>query len=281
MLNDPPPEKRRHPLEAPPSQKPEGEEAPRQRVTLHIPVVRPIVTYTLIAVNVAIYLLAFFVVPDSTLNTLYEQGASNRIEVLRFGEYHRLFTAMFLHSGPLPLHIFFNMYALWIIGRTVEGFFGHLRFALIYFLGGLTGSLLSVLFNGPQVFSVGASGAVFAIFGAEIIYIYQHRKLLGPMAQAQLRQLIVIAGLNFFIGITSSLDPGGVNIDNWGHVGGFIGGLILTWYIGPVFIFKRHPTNPGALAADDSNPIERRVQFLAIYISALLAVLLVASILAR
>src|SRR5690606_30425031 len=114
-------------------------------------------------------------------------------EVLVQGQYHRLFTAMFLHAGLL--HIFFNMYALYLFGSILEPLFGHLRFIIIYLLGGLTGSVLSVVLGDPNppfaqmVFagaSVGASGAVFAIFGAEMVFIYRHRALLGERGRAQL-----------------------------------------------------------------------------------------------
>jgi rhomboid protease GluP len=274
--------RRPHPLERGPEPPPPPEdpdEPRRNRVMLHIPVVRPYLTYALIAVNVVIAFLVFFVLSPTEQQQVYNWGASNQRAVLEFGEYYRLLTAMFLH-GSLP-HILFNMYALWIIGQMVEGFFGHVRFALVYFLGGLGGSVLSVLLNPPTVTSVGASGAVFAIFGAEMIYLYQHRKLLGQAAMMQLRQLLIIAGINFGYGILTTLNPGGVNIDNWGHVGGLIGGLTLTWLIGPIFIVRRHPNHYGALAAEDINPLERRTQPVLIYISALLAILIVATLLAR
>jgi rhomboid protease GluP len=284
MFNDQRPGKPRrpHPLEQGPEPPPPPEdpdEPRRNRVMLHIPVVRPYLTYALIAINVAIAFLVFFVLSPAQQQEVYTWGASNQRAVLEFGEYHRLLTAMFLH-GSLP-HILFNMYALWIIGQMVEGFFGHVRFALVYFLGGLGGSVLSVLLNPPAVTSVGASGAVFAIFGAEMVYLYQHRKLLGQAAKMQLRQLLIIAGINFGYGILTTLNPGGVNIDNWGHVGGLIGGLTLTWLIGPIFIVRRHPSHHGALAAEDINPLERRTQPVLIYISALLAILIVATLLAR
>lgn len=289
MLNDPSPEekekpkreRRPHPLEAPPQpgQPASEEEQNRQRIVLHIPVVQPNVTYALIAINSVIFFVAFYVLSNTQLNNLYDWGASNRVQVLEFGEYHRLFTVMFLHGSLI--HIFFNMYSLYIIGRTVERFFGHLRFTLVYFLGGLTGSLMSILLNGPEVFSVGASGAVFAVFGAEIVFIYKHRKLLGEMGRAQLRQLLIIAGLNFFIGFASSFGSGGVQIDNWGHVGGFIGGLVIAWLIGPIFIFHRHPNDPKALQTEDINPLEKQFQSLLAYVSVLLIILIVATFLSR
>lgn len=291
MLNDPPPDKqqkkrRQHPLErqAEEYRKAEAEgrdlEAPkpkRQQVMLHIPVVKPYLTQALIAINSAIFVVMFFLLSDGQLNEVYEWGANNRTAVIQFGEYHRLLSAMFLHGGIA--HVLFNMMALWYIGATVERFYGHVRFALIYFLGGIAGSIASVIFNGPSVQSVGASGAVFAVVGAEIAFLYHHRKLLGQVAQSRLRQLVLIAGLNFFIGIASSFTAGPVSIDNWGHIGGFAGGLALAWIITPVFNLRRHPERPGAFVTEDINPLNDRFQPLMIYISVLLSALIAANLL--
>lgn len=286
MLNEPPPEnqkknRRPHPLEQLPEQQPESSRPsgdsgnqPGQMVTLHIPVVPPYITYALVAINSLIFFIVFYVVSPAQLNELYNWGANNHNAVLNFGEYHRLFTSMFLHGSLV--HIVFNMYALYVIGQTVERFFGHARFALVYFLGGLGGSVLSVILNDPMVRSVGASGAVFAIFGAEMVFLYKHRKLLGRMAQAQLRQLVIIAGINFLYGFATTFNPGGINIDNWGHIGGFIGGLVLSWLIGPLLIPKRHPTDERGLAIDDINPLQRSSQYVLAYISGLMFILIAA-----
>src|SRR5258708_36948653 len=75
------------------------------------------------------------------------------------------------------IHIGFNGYALWPVGRLIEIFFGHARFALIYLLGGLCGSGTSFIFSRGA--SLGASGAIMAIFGAEMVFLYQNRRLLG------------------------------------------------------------------------------------------------------
>ena len=239
----------------------------------------PVATIALIGINSLIFVVTHFVMSPQELRDVYDWGASNHTAVLEFGEYYRLLTAMFLHGG-LP-HVLFNMYALYIIGQTVERFFGTPRFLLIYFLGGLSGSVLSVLLNGPQVTSVGASGAVFAIFGAEMIFLYRHRRLLGPAASAQLRQLLIIAGINFAYGIVTSLAPGdGVRIDNWGHVGGWLGGLALAWIIGPIVVVRPHPQEPGTLVGEDLNPLEDRYQPLLAYGVLLLALLVVGSLLA-
>ncbi|MBZ0296466.1 MAG: rhomboid family intramembrane serine protease, partial [Anaerolineae bacterium] len=152
-------------------------------------------------------------------------------------------------------------------------------------LGGLTGSILSVIMGSPDpslsVGSVGASGAVFAIFGAEMIYLYRHREIMGARGQAQFRNLLFLLGLNFFIGIASGLDGARVRIDNWAHLGGLIGGLILTWFIGPVFRVMQDPQNPSQFFADDLNPAERKYWLVSVYLIVLVGVLGVVTFLVR
>lgn len=274
MLNEPPPEKRPHPLERQPA--PEAQANPN-RVMLHIPISKPYVTYALLALNITIF-FAGLLIPDLDLQLL-RGGANNQIQVLREGEYLRLFSAMFLHGGLM--HLFFNVYALFAVGSNIEGLFGHVRFALIYMLGGLTGSLFSIMFNSPQTLSVGASGAVFALFAAELVYLYQHRKLLGPNGRAQLQNLLLVAGFNFALGIFSSLGLTPLNIDNWAHIGGFIGGALLTWYIGPLLMIRQHPQREGAYLAEDINPLAQRYQVISLYSAALLVVLIVATLATR
>lgn len=284
MLNEPPEERPRklHPLERPPQQPPDtnenDENAPRrQQVMLHIPFVRPHITFALIGINVLIFILGII---SPQLNAeLMANGANNHYSVLVAGEYLRLVTAMFLHAGIA--HIFFNMYALMFVGSTVEGLFGHARFAIIYFFGGLTGSIASVVFNNAFIYSVGASGAVFALFGAELIYLYQHRKLLGASGRQRLQSVIMVSVMNLAIGLLSAASPGGIRIDNWGHIGGFFGGIVLTWYIGPLLLPKAHPEREGALTVDDVNPLRNRYQTVSLFIAAQLAVLIAATLWAR
>jgi rhomboid protease GluP len=123
-------------------------------------------------------------------------------------------------------HIFFNMYALLSIGTLLERHFGHGRFFWLYFLGAFTGNVFSFLFTGENGYSVGASTAVFGLIGAEVIFFYQNRELFGSQAKQAISNAVVIIAINLFIG----LSPG---IDNWGHVGGLLGGMIFAWFAGP------------------------------------------------
>ena len=282
MLNEPPSEKKRpqHPLErrAPPPEADTASEGP-QRGTLHIQVVTPYITYALIAINVVVYAVLNGLMTNIERLEWYSWGANNQLQVFENGEYYRLFTSMFLHADP-P-HLLFNMLALYFIGQTVERFFGHARFFLIYLLGGLTGSLFSVALNGPSVNAVGASGAVFAIIGAEILFLYNHRKLFGQTAAHQLRQLIFIALLNLGYGFASQFSDAAVQLDNWGHIGGLVGGLGLAYLIGPIFLLKRRQGTEVDFEAVDMQPLAQRYQSVLAFISGQLIVLIIGTVIAR
>jgi len=126
------------------------------------------------------------------------------------GEYYRLFTAMFMHYGAL--HLLMNMYALWILGRSLEAFLGPVRFLALYLVAGLGGNVAAYVFQ-PGALSAGASTAIFGLFAALFLVL---RKL-GLNAAAVLP--IIIVNLVF------TLTVPGISIA--GHLGGFVvGGLI-------------------------------------------------------
>ena len=130
------------------------------------------------------------------------------------GQYWRLVSAMFLHAGLL--HIAFNAYALWIFGTVVEQELGRVRFLLIYFATGITASAASYAF-GPDAVGVGASGAIFGIFGAFVTYNYRRRHL--AIAAARLRSAVTIVVINMVLALSIQ------GIDWRAHVGGFLAGL--------------------------------------------------------
>jgi membrane associated rhomboid family serine protease len=132
------------------------------------------------------------------------------------GQYWRLVSSMFLHAGVL--HIAFNAYALWIFGTVVEQELGRIRLLLIYFATGIVASAASYAFSpSPVIVSVGASGAIFGIFGAFVAYNYRRRQM--AIAAARLRSAITIVAINLVI--TFAIPQ----IDWRAHVGGFIAGL--------------------------------------------------------
>jgi len=127
------------------------------------------------------------------------------------GEYYRLFTVALLHGGLW--HLAFNLLALYALGTPLENYFGKGRYLLILFFSLICGSTLSVLLNPAYVYSIGASGMIFGLFGA--------LALVGEKAGVEWRLILIIVGLNFAIGFVL----GGVD---WrGHLGGLIGGALI------------------------------------------------------
>ena len=170
-----------------------------------------IVTKTLVAINVAVYLLELAIGGqiNGTGNEIYREGVLYG-PVVANGDYWRLFTAMFLHYGPI--HLGLNMLALWWFGAAVEQVLGRGRYLLLYIVAGLAGSAGALLFA-PESLTVGASGAIFGILGAAFVLERQHMYVLGGGA---LSIIVLNLAFTFFI-------PG---ISIGGHIGGLIGGAI-------------------------------------------------------
>ena len=162
-------------------------------------------TYSLIAVICGAYLLQILIPSfefDLALLNLDYLKATN--------EWYRLFTVALVHAGLL--HLGFNMYALMVLGNPLEEAFGKNKLLIIFFFSLLTGSLTSAYFASASSYSVGASGAIFGLFGALAI--------VGNRIGADVRPIYVIIGVNFAIGFAL----GGVD---WkAHLGGLVGGLI-------------------------------------------------------
>jgi rhomboid protease GluP len=242
-------------------------ESPRQglyKIAVRMPVAEPRLTYVLLGIIVSIYAYMFTLSPAGENEFLTRWAKVN--EFIRQGEYYRLFTSMFLHLNVM--HIAFNGYALYIIGRDVEALFGHVRFGIIYLLGGLSGALASFVFTSAP--SVGASGAIFALFGAEMIYFYQHRSLHGEAGRRHLNQLVMLMVFNLALGFLSATSD--FRIDNAGHIGGLVGGVVLAWFIGPAYNVQRDPATEGGLRVIDQNPPRRWVWYPVAYAAVLAAV---------
>ena len=168
-------------------------------------------TLSLITIICGAYLLQML---DSSIqinlalisNTYDGRGVEN-------GEWYRLFTVALTHGGLT--HLAFNMFSLLVLGNPLEAAFGKFRFLLIFFISLLTGSLASLYLTMAGVYSVGASGAVFGLFGALMI--------VGKRIGANVKEIGVIIGLNFAIGFIF----GGVD---WrAHLGGLVGGAVTTF----------------------------------------------------
>ena len=179
-----------------------------------------VVTNILIALNVIAFFVVF-VLSGANLNVLnlLRYGALNSV-LVQNGEFWRLITAGFLHGGIF--HLIFNMYALYIIGTQIENFAGKWKFLAIYFCSMLTASLMSCVIN-PNSVSVGASGAIFGLLGALVYFGYHYRLYLGSVLRNQIIPLILF---NLLLGFMVS------GIDNAAHLGGLIGGLLISMALG-------------------------------------------------
>jgi rhomboid protease GluP len=184
---------------------------------------RPYVTYSLLGICVAVFLLQLATQSIYGADIPAVLGAKVNDLILQ-GQVWRFITPTFLHGSIF--HIAFNMYALFYLGTTLERFYRHERFLLLFLLSGFAGNVFSFLFS-PHP-SLGASTAIFGLLGAEGVLLYQNRELFGNYARRALSQVIMIAVVNLIIGMS----PG---IDNWGHIGGLIGGTLFAWFGGPLF----------------------------------------------
>ena len=187
----------------------------------------PVITYILIIINVLLFLAMYFWGNGSEdALTLLKFGA-NYPPLIKMGEYYRLITAGFLHIGIF--HLFFNMYALYVIGTQLESFIGKPKFIIIYLGSMITGNLMSSLFLGNNI-SAGASGAIFGLFGALLYFGYHYRVYLGNMMTSQVIPVLI---LNFLLGFMIK------GVDLASHIGGFIGGLLLLWALGVTYKSKK------------------------------------------
>lgn len=184
----------------------------------------PLVTYTLIALNVLIYALQW--VPGLNLtDSLAYAPAYSYAEFANQGvgyEPWRMLTAVFTHSTGSIFHILFNMFTLFIFGRILEGMLGRSRFLVLYLASGLAGSLGVMYFSTPTTWVVGASGAIFGLVGAVMIIMRQ----LG----GNVWQLLVLVVINLVIGFLP-----GMNIAWQAHLGGLACGLVM----GLIFVQTR------------------------------------------
>jgi len=208
------------------NQEPQATSQP-QMVQVQLPggVKTPSVTYVLLGLTILVYLLQMFSQSlfGATIDLPVIFGSKVNSLILQ-GEVWRLITPVLLHGSLL--HIGFNMYALFALGPSLERAYGHWRYLTLYLLGAFAGNTLSFLFS-PST-SIGASTAIFALVAAEVVFIYRNRKMFGARAKGMLVNLGVIIVVNLALG----LNPG---IDNWGHLGGLLGGAIFAWIAGPVY----------------------------------------------
>lgn len=220
---DPSPEKPEQDVTPPPGTPLTGQP---QRPTFYIAMSKPVASRVILGVLLAAFAVqvlysiirydSWTTFTGANIYALVDLGAKVN-EYIAAGEVWRLFTATLLHDGIL--HLFFNLYALFALGPMLEGYLGPARFTIIYVLGGLFGSLLSYAFS-PSI-SVGASGAIFGIIGATTVYFFRYRHNFGAQGRAILQNMIVVIVINLVFGLSAGY------IDNWGHIGGLLGGALV------------------------------------------------------
>jgi len=187
------------------------------------------VTYILIGINIVMYLITLILA--QYILSKYGNDFANNKNIISYnyallllgakvnsliaqGQYYRLFTCMFLHGGLL--HLTLNMYSLYNIGPLIETIYGKTKYLIVYFISGITASIFSYLFS--EGMSEGASGAIFGIVGITLVFAFSERKKVGNDFYKSLLKSIVV---NVIIGLSIP------NIDNYAHLGGFLGGVIV------------------------------------------------------
>ena len=178
----------------------------------------PILTYSLIAINVIAWIIAEYYRSKTGFDTVLMWGAKYNLLILA-GQYWRFVTPIFLHSGLA--HLAINAYSLYILGPDVEKIYGRLKFIIIYLIAGFLGNIASFAFS-PHL-SVGASSSIFGLLGALLYLGLKHKEL---ARSAFTINIIMMIALNIAYGF---YEP---RIDNYAHIGGLIGGYLTAFVIG-------------------------------------------------
>lgn len=172
----------------------------------------------IIALNVLVFIVMYVVGKGIHTDTLINFGAKYNYGIVE-GQWWRFVTPMFIHLDLM--HLLFNMSALLVLSRTLEGIFGTGKLLSIYFVSGVAGVILSFAFN--DSISAGASGAIFGLLGAHVTLFLRNRTVYKH-----------IFGMDFLILIAINLGYGLVNtqIDDFGHLGGLIAGVLMAYAVG-------------------------------------------------
>ncbi len=192
----------------------------------------PFMTYLIIAVTVVTSLAAM---SGAATPTGYLRAGSLEAQLsllplaVAHGEYWRLLSVTLVHDPSSILHLLFNMYALWYAGQLVERMYGSWLLLVFYAICGIAGGAASFAFGLPASgWGVGASGAIFGLFGIVLVSTRFHHAILDARSKAIASQVGVLIVLNLVIGLTGLL-----NVDNFAHVGGLLAGLWLALVLPP------------------------------------------------
>ena len=175
------------------------------------------ITYAIIAITVVAYLVA---PPDNNPDSIFGRLLLDK-GLVATGDYWRLFTVALLHENPL--HLAFNMYALYIVGPVVERIYGWKLYLFMYLACDLAASVASFVFGDPLIGSVGASGAIFGLFGC----LFVAGRLHNPILDRQSRNLAAQVGTLIIFNLVYGFTLGAGSIDIFAHVGGLLAGAWL------------------------------------------------------
>lgn len=183
------------------------------------------VTLTLIAANVLVFFILSLLGDTEDAVFMGQHGALVWEKIMGEGEYYRLFTSMFLHFGPE--HLLQNMLILLLVGTRLERVLGKMRYGIVYFGAGFIGALASLAFtlsSDPYTVAAGASGAIFGVMGGLLLLIVK------DMIQGERRRIkdIGLAGILFMVAAAGSYGLFEAGVDNAAHLGGLLGGFLLT-----------------------------------------------------
>src|SRR5450432_3647877 len=188
------------------------------------------VTYALIGLNVLAFMFELsskaFVVRFWQFGATYAPFSQHSVGGIAHGECYRLLTSMFLHEPPSSggaffLHILFNMWCLYVVGPPLEALLGRVRFVAMYLLAGLAGSVLAYTLTAPNVAELGASGAIFGLFGALLV--------VGRRLRLNIQPIAITIGLNLVLTFSFA------GISWQAHIGGLVAGAALgaAWAYAP------------------------------------------------
>ena len=181
--------------------------------------------FILIAVNLIVFVIVEATGGSGDMEHMIRCGAAFT-PLITAGEYHRLFTSMFLHFGFG--HILSNMLLLFFVGDYLERYLGKIAYAILYLGGGLFAGWFSYrheIATGANNLSAGASGAVFAVLGGLLVLVVIHR---GRLEDLTLPRLLIMIAISLYIGFGDS------GVDAYAHLGGFIGGVVLALLLWPL-----------------------------------------------
>ncbi|KOR13560.1 hypothetical protein AMC75_01425 [Staphylococcus carnosus] len=172
------------------------------------------VTYGLITINIIVWLFMFLVLNAFSDTRLIDLGGLVHFNVVH-GEWYRLVTSMFLHFNFE--HILMNMLSLFIFGKLVEAIVGHWKMLGIYLISGIFGNLVSLAIDNSSI-SVGASGAIFGLIGSLFAMMYISKQYDRKSLFQLIGVLLILTFVSLFI----------TNVNIYAHIGGFIGGILIT-----------------------------------------------------